>query len=332
MLLTTEVDTMYWRRLIAHLEHVKDFDAFASTEADQKGELTAARNEILAQIDGCERAMKKLSKRLIQLTLEEKDEQVQTEHSSDDEGTEESDLVKDIRKEHKRYSAEKKRQEERLRLLDEEKPSYASLMLTYRELILEVRERISEYTTIEERQEIAQIFATTVTLDTLSPRVYKMNIYWRDTTWGIEEIVAVREGNPSTWWNVDNDTLLREHYPTATRKELMELFPDRPVSAIYRRASTLRLKKTKEDRDSGKLDIAEDLSLKDYAVMEKYGLCWTRKQEDTPLKYPGGDNGGEHGVSLDCCSGQSGLFTVNGVVYSVLVREAITTYSQILTC
>ena len=230
------------------------------------------------------------------------------------------------------YSAEKKRQEERLRLLDEEKLSYASQMLTYRELILEVIERIAEYTTIEERQEIAEIFATKVTLDTPSPRVYKMTIFWRDTTWGVDEIVAVREGNPSTWWSVDNDTLLREHYPTATRRELMELFPDRPVSAIYRRAHTLGMKKTKEDRDSGKLDIAEDLSLTDYAVMEKYGLCWTRKQENSLRKYPGGDSGGEHGVLLDCCSGQSGLFTVNGVVYSARVHEAITMYSQILTC
>jgi hypothetical protein len=103
-----------------------------------------------------------------------------------------------------------------------------------------------------------------------------------------------------------------EHYPTATRRAGTDgTIPDRPVSAIYRRASTLRLKKTKEERDSGKLEIAEDLSLMDYAVMEKYGLCWTRKQEDTPQKYPGGDNGGEHGVSLDCCSGRYGSFTVN---------------------
>jgi hypothetical protein len=35
-----------------------------------------------------------------------------------------------------------------------------------------------------------------------------MKIYWRDTTLGIEEIVAVREGNLSTYWSVDNDTLL----------------------------------------------------------------------------------------------------------------------------
>jgi hypothetical protein len=123
-----------------------------------------------------------------------------------------------------------------------------------------------------------------------------------------------------------------EHYPTATRKELMELFPDRPVSAFYRRASTLRLKKTKEDRDSGRLDIAEDLSLMDYAVMEKYGLCWKKQQEDIPLKYPGGNNGGEHGVFRVCCSGQSGLFTVNGGACCVREREAITMYSQILTC
>ena len=114
------------------------------------------------------------------------------------------------------------------------------------------------------------------------------------------------EGNPSTWWNVENDKLLQKHYPTATRRELMELFPDRPVNAIYRRASILRLKKTKEDRESGKLDVAEDLSLMDYAVMEQYGLCWKTRQKDSTLKYPGYNNGGEHGVSVVCYSGQFG--------------------------
>jgi hypothetical protein len=67
-----------------------------------------------------------------------------------------------------------------------------------------------------------------------------MHIHWRATTWGVDEIVAVRKGNPSTRWSVDNDKLLEEYYPTATRRELMELFPDRPVRAIYRRAHTLR--------------------------------------------------------------------------------------------
>jgi hypothetical protein len=51
---------------------------------------------------------------------------------------------------------------------------------------------------MEERQEITGIFATKVTLDTLSPRVCRMHIHWHDTNWGVDEIVAVRKGNPST--------------------------------------------------------------------------------------------------------------------------------------
>jgi hypothetical protein len=133
-----------------------------------------------------------------------------------------------------------------------------------------------------------------------------MIIHWRDTSWGVEEIVAIRQGNPSIWWTVENDKLLREHYPTATRRELMELFPDRPVTAMYRRASTLGLKRIVEDRDSGKLDFAEDLSLVDHAVMEKYGLCWKEKRNFKGSDCPGGDSGGAHGVYQDCCSGLFG--------------------------
>ncbi len=162
---------------------------------------------------------------------------------------------------------------------------------------------------MSKRQEIAEIFTTKVTLDTLSPRVYKMNIMWRDTTWGVDTIIAIRQGNPSTRWTPENDTLLGEHYATATRQELMRIFPDRPVTAIYRRAATLGLKKTKEDRESGKPPFADDLSLMDYTVMEQYGLCWKPNQDDKAVpthKYPDGDNGGEHGVYFVCSCGRSG--------------------------
>ncbi len=300
MLMTTEVDGIFWKRLIAHLEQVKDFEAFASTEEENKAEQEAQRNEILAQIEACERAMKKLSNHLVQLSILDQEEK-EGEEETDDDG--EDELVKDIRKEFRKFSADKIRQVERLKLLDERKPSYASQMMTYRELILEVREHIREYTAIEERQEIADIFATKVTLDTLSPRVYKMHITWRDTTWGVDQIIAIRQGNPSTWWTPENDKLLQEHYATATRQELMRIFPDRPVSAIYRRASTLHLRKTKEDRECGKFAIAEDLSLMDYEVMEQYGLCWKSNQEgeaQQALEYTGGNNGGEHGVYFVC--------------------------------
>jgi len=85
----------------------------------------------------------------------------------------------------------------------------------------------------------------------------------------------------------------------------MEQFPDRPVSAIYRRAHTLRIKKIKEDRDNGKLDFADDLSLVDPAVMEQYGLCW-KPQEDKNPNSTGGKHGGEHGVFFVCSSGPYG--------------------------
>lgn len=303
MLMTTEVDGMFWKFLVAHLEQVQHFDSFGIAEEQTKEVLTTQRNEILTQIEACERAMKKLSRHLIQLSkLDEEEEEINDQEND----AEEDELIKDIRKEHKKYSVEKKRQEERLRLLDSEKPSYASQMMTYRKLILEVRGHIADYTTIEERQEIADIFATKVSLDTLSPRVYKMTITWRDTTWGVDEIVAVKEGNPSTWWSVDNDTLLKEHYPTATRRQLMEMFPDRPVGAVYRRASTLRLKKIQHDRESGKLDFAEDLSLMDKAVMEQYGLWWRTNQKEGHPGSTGFNSGGEHGVYFVCSCGPSG--------------------------
>ncbi len=71
----------------------------------------------------------------------------------------------------------------------------------------------------------------------------------------------------------------------------------------------LGLKKTKEDRESGKLPFAEDLSLLNYTVMEQYGLCWKPPQEDEArqaLEYPDGNSGGEHGVYFVYLCGPSG--------------------------
>ena len=314
MLATKDVDGMFWKMLIKHLERAKDFDAYALTETDNRADVEARRKEIQSQIDACERAMKKLMQRIIK--LEELQEEEAQDNNKDDE--EEDEFLKEIRKEYKRFSAEKKRQEERLNKLNVETPNYASQMVTYRDLILEIRDKLNEYTTTEERQEIVDIFATKVLLDSVSPRVYSMEIHWRDTTWGVDKLVVGRQGNPSHWWTPENDELLKKHYYTATRRELTSLFPDRPLRAIYIRAAALGLKKTVEDRTSGKLDFPEDLSLIDREVMERFGLCWecckarmaTTNIQECSLH--GGANGGEHGVYFVCYSGRYGSFTASG--------------------
>src|SRR5260370_37899931 len=90
---------------------------------------------------------------------------------------------------------------------------------------------------------------------------------------------------------------------------------------------TLRLKKTVED--SGKPDIAEDLSLAVNATMEKYSLCWKARQENKDVDYPGGSNGGGHGLYFVCSSGQSGSFTANAAASYAHENEVITMSSQI---
>ncbi len=82
--MTTEVDGMFWKWLVERLEQVKDFEAFASSEEENKAEAEAQRNEIRAQIDACERAMKRLSKRLVQLSIinEEGDYSIHSPHVS----------------------------------------------------------------------------------------------------------------------------------------------------------------------------------------------------------------------------------------------------------
>jgi hypothetical protein len=53
------------------------------------------------------------------------------------------------------------------------------------------------------------------------------------------------------YWTAAEDTLLREHYPTATNAELQTLFPTRPLGGIRQRAHQIGIHKNIEAHERG---------------------------------------------------------------------------------
>jgi hypothetical protein len=72
-------------------------------------------------------------------------------------------------------------------------------------------------------------------------------------------------------WSEDELSLLREHYPTMTRPELLRVFPSRSWRAIVSRAIDEHIPKQVIKRNDG-LEVPTKTSLTDIAVLNEFML------------------------------------------------------------
>ena len=273
MLATDMVDDVFWSRLMERLWQTDDFTDFATTEQEQEGNNEAEIAEIKEQMGACDR---KLAKLLRRLTLFEEDKEQDNVSSETDENEAsaleaEKKLIKFLKSECQKFTTEKTRLEKRLEKLEEGKPdTYSAQMVTYHELLREIGDRAREIYSIEELYDVVETFTTQVTLDTISPRVWKLTITWRDPAWGVDEIVCMRtEGNPSVTWTEEERTILTKHYTTSTRRELLEMLPNRSWVAIRTIASEMKLRRHRDDSDN---EFPYDICLADWQAIQQYGI------------------------------------------------------------
>lgn len=283
MLSTKTVDAVYWQQLMHHLWETEDFDDFATAEEETTKNTEAEKAEITEQIAACDRKLTKLLKRLALLEEEDQTDKDKEAPTREDMPTDEDDLaakaadealkkmIAFLKDECTKFSFEKLRQQARLEKLEKSQVTpYAQQMITYKELLREVGDRAREIYTIEELYDVVETFSTMVTLDTISPRVWKLSITWRDPAWGRDEIVCFREvGNPSVRWSKEEDALLSQSYVHSPRNELLTLFPNRSWHGIQSRGSQLGVRRVRDD--SSDL-FPPDISLQDWQAMQEYGL------------------------------------------------------------
>src|SRR5258708_26409193 len=208
-----ELDDIIWHILASHLEQCTDFDEYAQEEKEQARQTKAKElQEIDEQIAACEIAMEKLQKKL---------------RLVDD-----PDLITSINADYKRYKAEKDRQRQRREAVTNPDNLYAEKMVTYRELVTEFKERRQELATIEELRLVIDTFVTALTMDALSPSVYRIDITWRDTRWGKESVLCLRDNPAQPRWTEKEEWLLRLRYPTNPFSTLVKYFPNRSIIGI----------------------------------------------------------------------------------------------------
>lgn len=273
-LATELVDGVYWQALMQHLWETEDFTDYAKAEEETQGNKAAEIQEATEQIGACDRKIAKLLKRLNVAEEGEDDEEDSQVFTVEEQQAQEEalkKLIKYLKGEIAKFTAEKTRQEQRLTRLQGGNPdTYAAHMVEYHELLCELGDRARDIYSVEELYDVVETFTRRVTLETISPRVWRMVITWRDPSWGRDEIVSMRiEGCPSRTWTPEEKDLLRQNYSIRSRQELIEMLPNRSWVAIRTLASELSLRRHRDDSENL---FPYDICLNDWKAIQQYGL------------------------------------------------------------
>src|SRR5947209_1627306 len=112
-LVASEVDSVYWKLLYRHLKATKNYENYAKAEQQVADTKVREKNEILAQIEACDRIIEKQKKKLVRLGASNDDEH---EEVKNDKAKDEAMriLLDAVREEIANRLREKKRLEERL--------------------------------------------------------------------------------------------------------------------------------------------------------------------------------------------------------------------------
>ncbi|MFL5586536.1 MAG: recombinase family protein [Ktedonobacteraceae bacterium] len=136
------------------------------------------------------------------------------------------------------------------------------------QLMKEVGDRWEEVVLPEEYPEMIDLFIKKVILDNVSPKFFKFEIQWLNPNWGVSEAVCYRDGSPSKRWTPEEDELLRIHYPTATKLELLQMLPTHTFRSMVTHANRVlgieRLVRINEG------DIPQWTCWDDWQLMQQY--------------------------------------------------------------
>ncbi len=272
---TREIDGFFFFLLKQRLQEAREFEDYFEREKKEKQERENALGMLDMQITACERAIKRLTKRLVQLSILEEEDDAETEDEEEKE-KKESDLVRALRDEYNRFSTERESLLQKREQL-EKQTSQTEQRRTYKDLILRVLQYWSdemvyppeELIPVDELPLIVDTFVEKVVLETLSPHFYQLIIYWRDPVWGVNTLILYRSGKPAIQWSEKEDEILHRHYTTATREEIMRLLPLRSYASIQSRASLFHIHKR---RTLNTEQFPYSHSLRDYEIMEKLSI------------------------------------------------------------
>ncbi|MDQ6659740.1 MAG: hypothetical protein M3Z24_02100 [Chloroflexota bacterium] len=218
------------------------------------------------QIKQKEKTLKKKKEDIQKLIAEAQSEWTETMNTLTNPKIEKTEQMKDFfAKKCKGLEARKAELEQDLNAPDEDE---ADEIYQYKIATL-LPELIEEWEELpfEKRLTAVSAFVKSVILEEVSPSWLKMTISWKRADWGTEERHVLRENTAKQFWTREEDTLLKELYPTADTLAILHQLPTRNYNMLTARASTLGV--TRLVKDKGRLGVAR-LAKNTDGIVAKY--------------------------------------------------------------
>ena len=131
------------------------------------------------------------------------------------------------------------------------------------------------------RQSYINFLVKGVVVDVISTHWIGVQVSWLHEIWGVEEMYYYRQRGSHSAWTPEEDEIIRQHYPSTPRIELMTLLPYRVWDAIIKRAKTLDVARSRSIARTtrGQVGIHPHLSYSDIEFMKEMNIPLNRKGE-----------------------------------------------------
>jgi len=250
LITTRDVDRIFIARFIKKLQEAQEFEGYLEHEDEELKEQLRLQQDIERDIRAAEDSMRRIKEDIKSGRVKNPDLVATLDEQYTNLG---NDLAR-LQEQHKEVTKDKSKAQQRR---------------SYKQLMREAGDAWEEVVLPEEIPLMIDTFVKKVVLAPLSPHFYTMSIHWYDPEWGIDESVCYRDGNASIRWTEEEDALLRLHYATASREELMRMLPTRNTIAMATRAQKYELVRERRYLEP---DVPTAFCWQDWQIMQKYGL------------------------------------------------------------
>jgi hypothetical protein len=250
MISCADLDGIFLDHFIKRLQSAKEFDNFLDKEDAEQVAQAQLQNDIDEQI------------KAVKLILTKIENQVATGVLTD------PDLVKAAQDGYKLHKEELTRLQNRKEQTTHNL-TQAQIRRTYKQMMRDAGQCWHEVVSPEEMPMLVDTFIDKVVIDPATSHFYKMLIHWCDPEWGIDELVCYRDSNASVLWTENELALLKEHYETASREELLHMFPTRAYTSLVFQATKLGMSRPRHDPTE---NIPRTFSLLDWQIMQQYSV------------------------------------------------------------
>lgn len=259
MISSRPVDMIVLRKLVECLQNADEFDNYLNYEDDETKEQKAELKDIERDIKAVKTLIAQLEAQLKSGTLAAYPEALAITAESHKQHLQELERL-NIRKNNAVLAAAR-----------------GERRLSFQQLMKEVGDQWEDVVLPEDYPIMIDLFVKEVILENLTPRFFRIAIKWFNPNWGEDEAICFRNGSPSIRWTPEEDAILKEHFPTTPRSQLLPMLPTHSFRAMQHRVQ--RLKISPRIKKSVEPEIPYEVSWEDWQLMQQYGLT----EDEAPI-------------------------------------------------